>query len=119
MVLLRALGWLLLALAVGTVVNDGLSWWSEGAFRLLDMGGLWSRLDLGSLIAARARLQHVLSGTLWTELLLPILKIPALPAFVIGGMLCLWLGGRSGGRTGEASFLGMSRPRRRRSRGLS
>jgi len=72
-----------------------------------------------AVIAVQAGLQRTLSGVLWTGLLLPILKIPALPAFVIGAVLCLWLGGRIGGRPGEASFLGMSRPRRRRSRGLS
>lgn len=120
MVLFRALGWLLLALAVGAVVYDCLSWWSEGAFRLLALGDLWSRLDPGSLNAVQAGLQHTLSGVLWTALLLPILKIPAFPAFVIWGVLCLWLGGRIGARSAnETSFLGMSRPRRRRSRGLS
>lgn len=120
MVLFRASGWLLLALGVGAMVYDGLSWWSEGVFRLLDLGGLWSRLDLGSLRAVQAGLQGVLSGVLLTGLLLPILKIPAVVAFVAGGVLCLWLGGRIGDRSGEASFLGMSsRPRRRRSRGLS
>ncbi|MCW5734574.1 MAG: hypothetical protein KIS73_10630 [Enhydrobacter sp.] len=119
MVLFRALGWLLLALGAGVVVHDGLSWWSEGVFRMLDMGGLWSRLDLGSLRAVQAGLQDVLSGVLWTGLVLPILGIPALVAFVAGGVVCLWLGGRTGDRSVEASFIGMSRPRRRRSRGLS
>jgi hypothetical protein len=119
MVLFRTLGWVLLALAVGAVVYDCLSWWSEGAFRLLALGDLWFRLDLGSLRAVQAGLQRTLSGVLWTGLLLPILKIPAFPIFLVGGILCLWLGGRIGSRTGEASFLGMSRPRRRRSRGLS
>lgn len=119
MVLFRALGWLLLALAAGAVVYDCLTWWSEGAFRLLTLGDLWSRLHLGSLRAVQAGLQRTLSGILWVGLLQPFLKIPALPAFVIGGALCLWLGGRIGGGTDEASFLGMSRPRRRRSRGLS
>lgn len=119
MVLFRAAGWLLLALGAGAFVNDGLTWWSEGVFRLLDLGGLWARLDLGSLRAVQVGLQDVLSGVIWTGLLLPILKIPALVAFVVGGTACLWLGGRIGDRSAEASFLGMSRPRRRRSRGLS
>jgi hypothetical protein len=119
MVLFRALGWLLLALAAGVVVYDCLTWWSEGVFRLLALGDLWSRLDLGSLIAVQAGLNRILSGALWAGLLLPILKVPALAAFVVGGVLCLWLGGRVGGRSDETSFLGMSRPRRRRSRGLS
>ena len=119
MVLFRALGWLLLALAVGAIVYDCLTWWSEGAFRLLALGDLWSRLDLGSLIAVQAGLQGIFSGVLWTALVLPILKIPALPTFVIAGVLCLWLGRRIGSQA-EPRFLGGARPpRRRRSRGLS
>ncbi len=116
MVLFRALGWVLLALAVGAVVYDALNWWSDGAFRLLALGELWSRLDLGSLNAA----QRDLSGAMWTGFVLPILRVPALPAFVIAGVLFLWLGRRIGSRT-DPSFLGVSRPRirRRRTRGLS
>ena len=115
MVLFRALGWLLLALAVGAVVYDGLNWWSDGALRLLALGELWSRVDLASLNA----FQQDLSGALWTQLLLPILKVPALPAFVIAGVLFLWFGRRIGSRT-DPSFLGGTRPpRRRRGRGLS
>lgn len=120
MVLFRALGWGLLALAVGAVVYDGLNWWSDGEFRLLTLGDLWSRLDFGSLNAAQTGLRHGLSAVLWAGLVLPILRIPALPTFVIMGGLCLWLGRRIGSRAPERSFLGMSRPpRRRRSRGLS
>jgi hypothetical protein len=114
MVLFRALGWALLALAVGAIVYDGLSWWSDGAFRLLALGDLWSRLDLASLNA----LQQDVSGAVWTQLLLPILRLPALAAFVIAGVIFLWLGRRIGSRA-EPSFLGGARPRRRRSRGLS
>lgn len=115
MVLFRALGWILLALAVGAVVYDGLAWWSDGVFHLLALGDLWSRVDLASLHA----LQRDVSGAVWSRLLLPILRVPALAAFVIGGVIFLWLGRRIGSRT-EASFLGGSRPpRRRRNRGLS
>ena len=114
MVMFRTLGWLLLAMAVGAVVHDGLSWWSEGAFRLLALGDLWSRLDLASLNA----LQRDVSGAVWTQLLLPILRLPALAAFMIAGVIFLWLGRRIGSRA-EPSFLGGARPRRRRSRGLS
>ncbi len=115
MVLFRALGWVLLALAVGAVVFDGLNWWTDGAFHLLVLGDLWSRLDLASLTT----LQHDLSATVWRGVLLPILRVPALPTFVIVGVLFLWFGRRIGSRT-DPSFLGGSRPpRRRRSRGLS
>ena len=43
MVVVRGLGWLLLALAVAAIVHDGLIWWSEGSFHLLGLGDLWSR----------------------------------------------------------------------------
>jgi len=120
MVVFRALGWGLLALAVGAVVHDLLTWWSDGAFHVLALGELWSRLDLGSLMAVQAHLQHSLSGVLWAGFLGPVLEVPALPAFVVAGLLCLWVGRRLGRRgAAEASFIGMSRPRRRRSRGLS
>src|SRR5262245_27865767 len=100
MVLFRALGWILLALAIGAVVFDGRSWWSDGVFRLLALGDLWSRVDLGSLNA----LQQDVSGAVWSRLLVPILRVPALATFVISGVLFLWLGRRVGSRA-EPSFL--------------
>ena len=59
MVLFRALGWLLLAMAVGAVVYDGLVWWSEGVLRLLPLGELWSRLDLDSLNRGPCRMRRI------------------------------------------------------------
>ena len=119
MVLFRALGWLLLAMAVGAVVYDGLAWWSEGVLRLLPLGELWSRLDLDSLNRAQSAVQRHLSVGLWTWVVLPILTLPALPMFLIAGTLFLWLGRRIGSRA-ETSYIGARPPRRRRPRsGLS
>src|SRR5205809_4377142 len=98
MVLFLALGWVFLALAVGTVVHDGLVWWSEGALRLLSLGDLWSRIDLDSLSHAQSTVQSHLSIGLWSGLAVPLLKLPALASFVIGGVLFLWLGRRVGSR---------------------
>jgi hypothetical protein len=119
MVVFRGLGWLLLALAVAAIVHDGLAWWSDGAFRLLGLGDLWSQLDMRSLGDAQTAVQHNVSAALWNWIIRPILMIPALPAFLALGFLLLWLGSRSGGDA-EADLLGGTRPpRRRRSRGLS
>ena len=119
MVLFRALGWLLLAMAVGAVVYDGLAWWSEGVLRLLPLGELWSRLDLESLNRAQSAVQRHLSVGLWTWVVLPILTLPALPLFLIAGTVFLWLGRRIGSRA-ETSYIGARAPRRRRPRrGLS
>ncbi len=119
MVLFRALGWLLLAMAVGTVVYDALICWSEGVLRLSPFGELWSRLDPASLERAQAAVQHHLPVGLWTGVVLLVLKLPALPVFVIAGVLLLWIGRRSGNAS-DAGFLGARPPRRRRARsGLS
>ena len=117
MVVIRGLGWLLLALAVAAIVHDGLAWWSEGSFRLLGLGDLWSHLDVRSLSEAQSVVQRHLSAALWTWIVRPVLMIPALPAFLALGLLLLWLGNRSAGDV-ESGLLGGSRPpRRRRSRG--
>ena len=119
MVLFRALGWLLLAMAVGAVVYDGLAWWSEGVLRLLPLGELWSRLDLDSLNRAQSAVQRHLSVGLWNWVVLSILRLPALPMFIIAGTIFLWLGRRIGSRA-ETSYIGARAPRRRRPRsGLS
>src|SRR5471030_385565 len=118
MVLFRALGWMLLAMAVAAIVNDCLAWWSQGAFRLLSLGELWSRLDYGSLHHAQAYLEAHLAGWPWRWLAVPGLRLPALPVFTMAGVLLLWLGSRTGGDRTEASFVTGSRPpRRRRGRG--
>jgi hypothetical protein len=119
MVLFRALGWLLLAMAVGAVVYDGLVWWSEGVLRLLPIGELWSRLDLESMNRAQSAVQRHLSVGLWNWVILPVMRLPALAMFLIAGTIFLWLG-RPIGSGAEASFIGSRPPRRRRPRrGLS
>ena len=94
MVLFRALGWLLLALAIAAVVHDALAWWTEGSFHLLGLGDLWSHLDMRSLSDAQSAVQRHVSTALWNWIVRPILLIPALPAFLVLGLIFLWLGKR-------------------------
>ena len=116
MVLFRALGWLLLALAIAAVVHDGLAWWSDGAFRLLPLGEMWSRVDFSSFHVVQTAIQLHLSSPLWVWVLAPFLMTPALPAFLVLGLVFLWLGRPASGRS-ELGFVGTRPPRRRRSRG--
>ncbi|MBS0519561.1 MAG: hypothetical protein JSR90_12785 [Proteobacteria bacterium] len=118
MVLFRALGWVLLAAAIAALVNDCLAWWSEGAFRLLTLGELWGRLSLDSLRHAQEGLEGLLAGRLWRYIGQPLLKLPAVPVFALGGLFLLWIGRRNSGRP-EAHVITGSRPRRRRHRSLS
>jgi len=120
MVLIRTLGWLLLALAVAAAMQDGLTWWSEGAFRLLALGDMWSHLDYDSLNSVESYLIAHVSSRLWAWIILPILRLPALPVFLILGIACLWIGQANGRRSEPRSIISSRRPRRRRrSSGLS
>ncbi len=119
MVVFRALGWLLLAMAFAAVVHDGLAWWTEGSFRLLGFGDLWSHLDMRSLSNAQSVVQRHVSSALWSWIIRPVLAVPVLPAFVVLGLIFLWLGGNSDARAESGILLGSRPPRRRRNRGLS
>ena len=120
MVVFRALGWLLLAMAIAAVVHDALAWWTEGSFHLLGLGDLWSHLDMRSLSDAQTAIQRHVSSALWNWLIRPLLMIPALPAFLVLRLVFLWLGNRGGSRRPELGYMLSARPpRRRRHRGLS
>lgn len=118
MVAFRALGWLLLALAVTVIVHDLLTWWSEGSYPFSTLGSLWGHVDPTSLGNTQTSMRRYLGGGLWTWILRPVLAIPAVPAFLILGLLLLWLGRRDSGQP-EPGFLVGSRPPRKRRRGLS
>jgi hypothetical protein len=118
MVVFRVFGWLLLAMAVAVVVHDCLAWWTEGTFHLLGLGDLWSHLDVRSLGDTQTAIQRHLSGSLWNWLVRPVLMIPALPAFLVLGVVFLWLGGRDSEGAEGGFVIGSRPPRRRRSRGL-
>jgi hypothetical protein len=125
MVVFRALGWLLLALTVAAAVQNGLTWWSEGGFHVLALGDLWAHVHYASLAAIQTYLTDHFSSRGWTWLVLPLLRLPAVPLLLVLGLFSLWIGqpageGRRGGFGvgGVAGFAGGARrPRRRRSRG--
>ena len=117
MLLIRALGWLLLTLAIAIAVHDGLFWWSDGAFHPMGLGDLWQQLDYVSLQSLEMVVSRHLSVMAWARIAAPILKLPALPVFVIVGLLLLWLGQSRDDRPEPGFLLNSRRPRRRRSRG--
>jgi len=113
MVLVRALGWLLLAFALAVAVHDVLFWWSDGAFHPMTVRELWQQLDYISLQSLEAFVNGRMTPVLWTQVAGPILRWPVLPIFVIVGLLTIWFGQRRETRS-EPGFMLASRPRRRR-----
>lgn len=124
MVLFRAVGWLLLVMAVAAAVQNALSWWSEGAFRFLALSDIWAHLDYGSLAAVQGVSTEHGAARGWRWGVLALLRLPAVPVFLILGLVLIWIGqrnaeGRRGGSASGFSVGGTRRPRRRRSRGLN
>lgn len=113
---MRAFGWLLLAMALAAAVHDALAWWSDGSLRLLTLAGLWARIDLGSLTGLQDGIEQHIHPAAWHWVLRPILAIPAVLAFVVVGLICLWLGQRPMGRMPAGYVMGSRPPRRRRGR---
>jgi hypothetical protein len=124
MVLFRALGWLLLVLTVAAAVQNGLTWWSEGGFRFLALSDVWAHLEYGSLAAIQGFATAAGTARGWAWGVLALLRLPAVPVFLILGLFLLWIGqrspeGRRGGGVSSSFAVGTRRPKRRRSRGLS
>ena len=117
MLLVRGLGWFLLALAAAVAVNDLLSWWAESSLRLLTLGELWGKLAPGSLAETQRSVQRFTNPSLWQALARPVLTVPAIPVFLGLGLLLLWAGSRTAGR-GDPGTLLSTRPPRRRKGGL-
>ncbi len=124
MVLFRALGWLLLIMTVAAAVQNGLTWWSEGSFRFLALSDVWAHLEYGSLAAIQglATGSGAARGLAWP--ILAVLRLPAIPVFLMLGLFLLWIGqrspeGRRGGGAASSFAVGTRRPKRRRSRGLN
>ncbi|MCX7366027.1 MAG: hypothetical protein NTV97_30005, partial [Alphaproteobacteria bacterium] len=97
-------------------VYDGLAWWSEGSFRLVSLAALWSRLETGSLTAFQTTVERRVSVSLWSRILQPTLRVPAMPVFVGFGLVFLWIGRDRERRPDTGSIIGSRPPRRRRGR---
>ena len=117
MLLVRGLGWFLMALAVAVTVNDVLAWWSESNLHLLTLGELWGKLAPGSLAETQRSVQRFANPSLWQILARPALTVPAIPIFFGIGLLLVWAGTRVVGRADPGTIMS-TRPPRRCRRGL-
>ena len=103
----RALGWLMLALAVMAAGAEALHALEAGAAEWMPMGLLWYRLSPASLNLLQAVVQRHLWPALWDPGIVFVLNLPASAVLAGLGLVLLLAGGRS---EPDAS------PRRRRRR---
>ncbi|MBL8703359.1 MAG: hypothetical protein JNM30_00875 [Rhodospirillales bacterium] len=121
---MRALGWLLIALAGLALALDALGWPASeppaAAYPLSALDALWTRLSPASLAWTRAMIeQHVTPG-LWQNAILPVLRLPGVLVFALPGLLLLALAdlGDRYGIGGTMEGTAAARRRHRRKGGL-
>ena len=82
----RLIGLLLLLAMLAVLGHDLLSWRAEGSFTPTSLGQLWIYLNRASLVAV----ERSLPPTLWNPPLVSLLRIWAVPAFALPGILLYW-----------------------------
>ena len=92
---LRALGWLLICLAIMAAGMEALYALERGALDWMPFGLLWYRLSPDTLGLAQAAIQRHVWPPLWDPGMIWLLRLPASPSFLVAG-LALWAAG--GGR---------------------
>lgn len=98
MVILRILGWLLMALAVAALGWEALAAWQGDGWRIVPLGELWFKLDAQSLNASQAAVQRHVAPWLWEPVITTVLLWPGWAVFGVPGLLLLWVGRRRSGR---------------------
>jgi hypothetical protein len=87
----RALGWLLLFASIAVLVDDSITAFQTGSFRLVAAGELWYRLDTGSLNLLQSVIQRYISVWAWDNILVPVLLAPALVVLFVPSAILLLL----------------------------
>lgn len=91
MIVCRALGWLLLALAIAALAFEGVNWLMTGEWRIFAAGELWFTLDPVSLNLVQAVTQRYLHPALWDPVAIELLQWPAWVIFGAPAILLLVL----------------------------
>jgi len=62
-----------------------IKWVREGTYEVVSLGQIWSSIDANSLVGLGALIEKDVSPGLWTDVVVPLLSLPAwLPLGLIG-----------------------------------
>ena len=96
MVVVRFIGWILLAVAAALLGRDLLEAFQTGSLRAAALGEVWFKLDSGSLNALQAGVERYLSVRLWDAVFAPLLHAWAFVVPLLPGLLLVLPGRRRG-----------------------
>jgi len=90
--LLRAIGWIFLAIALVLLGRDLILLATEGRFDPMALGFLWHELHSSSLQLAEAAISRYLHPFLWHPVISTVLLWPAFAVFAVLGGVLVFLG---------------------------
>ena len=85
---------LFLAGALAAFLADLAVWSGAGWPRLQPLGQYWFDLDPGSLNLLQAVIERYLSPVLWSDVVFPIVLLPAVVVLAVPGIFLFWLSRR-------------------------
>ena len=95
MVVLRAIGWLLILLALVFLGRDLLFWYEDGRWAPLLAGKLWHDLSPGTLGLAQAGIERHVWKPLWNPVIFSLLLLPSWLVLGVPGIVLSALPRRS------------------------
>ncbi len=94
MIIVRFIGWLLLAAAIIVLGRDLLAWRDTGVFSPISVEELWSSLARGSL----ERTQADVAPWIWSGIIYPFLRFWAALSLAAVALVLMWVARRQGPR---------------------
>ena len=90
MVVGRAIGWLLIALAIAVAGHEAILSLEAGGYRPFAFGELWSKIDTASLNLLQAVIQRYVWPWLWDGVIVQVLLLPAWVVLGVPGLVVAW-----------------------------
>ena len=94
-IVLRVIGWLLVAGAAVMAVREAMMWAQSGAWTPIAAGQLWFDIHKDSLQLVQPAIERYILPALWDPVILTVLQWPAWAVLGAPGLvLALWVGRR-------------------------
>ncbi len=83
-------GWLLCLAALVALGAEAARYWSDGVYRSIPLAEPWSMVHANSLVSFGAFVEKSISPALWTDVIVPLLSLPAWLVLGVPGGLLVW-----------------------------
>ncbi len=84
------IGWLLCLAALVALGWELARYWSDGVYRSIPFAEPWSMIHANSLVGFGAFVEKSISPALWSDVIVPLLSLPAWLVLGVPGGLLVW-----------------------------